>query len=108
MKVRLYHDERQSAKEAPDAWAIYCPYPRKYQRLTGIKGVFLGCKPTVGGLIRCCWDSIEVGQRVNLGRRMALSSTPEAFQVIFHQIESVYQNALKEDTLEAWGKFHRV
>ena len=39
MKVRLYHDERVSAKDAPDAWSIYCPYPKKYQRVTGIKGV---------------------------------------------------------------------
>lgn len=36
MKVRLYHDERVSAKDAPDAWSIYCPYPKKYQRVTGI------------------------------------------------------------------------
>lgn len=46
MKVRLYHAERVSAKDAPDAWSIYCPYPKKYQRVTGIKGVYLGCKPT--------------------------------------------------------------
>ena len=69
MKVRLYHDERVSAKDAPDAWSIYCPYPKKYQRVTGIKGVYLGCKPTDGGLIRCCWESMEVGQRINLGKR---------------------------------------
>lgn len=44
MKVCLYHDERVSAKDAPDAWSIYCPYPEKYQRVTGIKGIYLGCK----------------------------------------------------------------
>lgn len=49
MKVRLYHDGRVSAKDAPDAWSIYCPYPKKYQRVTGIKGVYLGCKPTDEG-----------------------------------------------------------
>ena len=52
MKVRLYHDERVSAKDTPDAWSIYCPYPKKYQRVTGIKGVYLGCKPTDEGMIR--------------------------------------------------------
>lgn len=79
MKVRLYHDERVSAKDAPDAWSIYCPYPKKYQRATGIKGVYLGCKPTDEGMIRCCWKFMEVGQKVSLGKRMALSSTPKAF-----------------------------
>lgn len=71
MKVRLYHDERVSAKDAPDAWSIYCPYPKKYQRVTGIKGVYLGCKPTDEGMIRCCCESMEVGQKVSLGKRMA-------------------------------------
>ena len=108
MKVRLYHDERVSAKDAPDSWSIYCPYPKKYQRVTGIKGVYLGCKPIDGGLIRCCWESMEVGQKVSLGKRMALSSTPKAFQVAFRKIECVYQHACQVDTLEAWGKFQRV
>ena len=108
MKVRLYHDERGSAKDAPDAWSIYCPYPNKYQRVTGIKGVYLGCKPTDEGMIRCCWESMEVGQKVSLGKRMVLSSTPKAFQVAFRKIERVYQHACKVDTLEAWGKFQRV
>ena len=98
MKVRLYHDERVSAKDAPDAWSIYCPYPMKYQRVTGLKGVYLGCKPTDEGMIRCCWDSMEVGQKVSLGKRVALSSTPKAFQVAFRKIERVYQNACKVDT----------
>ncbi len=106
MKVRLYHDERLSAKNALDAWSIYCPYPRKYQKITGVKGIFLGCSPTVGGLIRCCWDSISVGQKVYLGRRKGLSCMPKDFQDVFHQIENAYQNALKKDTLEAWKKFN--
>jgi len=104
----LYHDEKVSAKDAPDAWSIYCPYPKKYQRVTGIKGVYLGCKPTDEGMIRCCWESMEVGQKVSLGKRMALSSTPKAFQVAFRKIERVYLHACKVDTLEAWGKFQRV
>lgn len=108
MKVRLYHDERVGAKAAPDAWSIYCPYSLKYQKVTGIKGVYLGCKPTDEGMIRCCWESIEVGQRINLGKRVDVSSTPMAIQVAFHNIESVYQNACKVDTLEAWGKFQKV
>lgn len=33
MKVRLYHDERVSAKDAPDAWSIYCPYPKSIRGL---------------------------------------------------------------------------
>lgn len=108
MKVRLYHNERVSAKDTPDAWSIYCPYPKKYQRVTGIKGVYLGCKPTDEGMIRCCWESMEVGQKVCLGKRMALSSTPKAFQVAFRKIERVYLHACQVDTLEAWGKFQRV
>lgn len=93
MKVRLYHDERVSAKDAPDAWSIYCPYPKKYQRVTGIKGVYLGCKPTDEGMIRCCWESMEVGQKVSLGKRVDVSSTPMAIQITFHRIECVYQHA---------------
>lgn len=51
---------------------------------------------------------MEVGQKVSLGKRMALSSTPKAFQVAFRKIERVYLHACKVDTLEAWGKFQRV
>lgn len=108
MKVRLYHDERQSAKDAPDAWSIYCPYPLKLRKVTGIKGVWLGCKPTEDGMIRCTWESHEIGKEVYLGRRKALSTTPRAFQRIFRKIERVYQDACKKDTLQAWGKFHRI
>ena len=106
--MQITHSERKKDKEAVDSWSIYCPYPKKYQRVTGIKGVYLGCKPTDGGLIRCCWESMEVGQKVSLGKRMALSSTPKAFQVAFRKIERVYLHACKVDTLEAWGKFQRV
>lgn len=60
------------------------------------------------GMIRCCLESMEVGQKVSLGKPMALSSTPKAFQVAFRKIERVYQHACQVDTLEAWGKFQRV
>lgn len=60
------------------------------------------------GMIRCCLESMEVGQKVSLGKRMALSSTPKDFQVAFRKIECVYQHACQVDTLEAWGKFQRV
>lgn len=56
----------------------------------------------------CCWESIEVGQRINLGKRVDVSSTPMAIQITFHRIECVYQHACQVDTLEAWGKFQRV
>ena len=108
MKVRLYHDERVSAKDAPDAWSIYCPYPKKYQRVTGIKGVYLGCKPTAHLPSLCGGASMGVGQRINLGKRVDVSSTPMAIQITFHRIECVYQHACQVDTLEAWGKFQRV
>lgn len=49
-----------------------------------------------------------MGQRINLGKRVDVSSTPIAIQVAFHNIERVYLNACKVDTLEAWGKFQRV
>lgn len=49
-----------------------------------------------------------MGQKVSFGKRMALSSTPKAFQVAFRKIECVYQHACKVDTLEACGKFQRV
>lgn len=65
MKVRLYHDERVSAKDAPDAWSIYFPYPKKYQRVTGIKGVYLGCKPT---------DEVVVGNPWKWGRKSVWES----------------------------------
>ena len=87
---------------------VWSPHARKMRRVTGIKGVYLGCKPTDGGLIRSCWESMEVGQRINLGKRVDVSSTPIAIQVAFHNIERVYLNACKVDTLEAWGKFQRV
>lgn len=60
------------------------------------------------GMICCCLESMEVGQKVSLGKRMALSSTPKDFQVAFRKIERVYQHACQVDTLEAWGKFQRV
>lgn len=108
MKVRLYHDERLSAKGAPDAWSIYCPYPLRIRKVTGVKGVYLGCKPTVDGMIRCTWESHEIGEKVYLGRRIALSTTPKAFQCIFRKIDRVYQDACRKDTLQAWDKFHRM
>lgn len=40
---------------------------------------------------------------MNLGRWMALSNTPEAFQGIFYPKENMYLNALKESTLEGMG-----
>lgn len=49
-----------------------------------------------------------MGQRINLGKRVDVSSTPIGIQVAFHNIERVYMNACKVDTLEAWGKFQRV
>lgn len=49
-----------------------------------------------------------MGQRINLGKRVDVSSTPMAIQITFHRIECVYQHACKVDTLEAWGKFQRV
>ena len=49
-----------------DAWSIYCPYPKKYRISTSIKGVFLGCKPTENGMVRCCWTEDEVGNKVYL------------------------------------------
>lgn len=78
--------------------------------LRSIRGLRVSrvCKPTDEGMIRCCWESMEVGQKVSLGKRMALSSTPKAFQVAFRKIERVYLHACKVDTLEAWGKFQRV
>ena len=66
MKIRLYHSERKKDKEAVDAWSIYCPYPKKYRISTSIKGVFLGCKPTENGMVRCCWTEDEVGNKVYL------------------------------------------
>ena len=84
MKIRLYHSERKKDKEAVDAWSIYCPYPKKYRISTSIKGVFLGCKPTENGMVRCCWTEDEVGNKVYLGKRIDVSSTPKAFQAIFN------------------------
>lgn len=107
MIVKLYHDERKINKDAVDSWSIYCPYPKKYRKTTGIKGVFLECTPTEEGMIRCCWMEDEVGKKIYLGKRVDVSSTPKAFQVAFHSIESAYQKACKEDTEEAWQAFAR-
>lgn len=92
MKVRLYHDERVSAKDAPDAWSIYCPYPKKYQRVTGIKGVYLGCKPTDEGMIRCCWESMEVGAESQFGKAYGFIQYAKGFSSCFSQ-NRVYLSA---------------
>lgn len=91
-----------------DAWSIYCPYPKKYRISTSIKGVFLGCKPTENGMIRCCWTEDQVGNKVYLGKRIDVSSTPKAFQAIFNHIARVFNNACEKDTKEAWDEFAKV
>lgn len=108
MKIRLYHSEIKKDKEAVDAWSIYCPYPKKYRIPTSIKGVFLGCKPTENGMVRCCWTEDEVGNKVYLGNRIDVSSTPKAFQAIFNHIARVFKNACEKDTKEAWDEFAKV
>lgn len=107
MEIRLYHSERKKDKEAVDSWSIYCPYPKKYRISTGIKGGFLGCKPTENGMIRCCWAEDEVGKKVFLGKRIEVSSTPKAFQAIFNHIARVFKYAYEKDTEEAWQAFAR-
>lgn len=108
MIIKLYHDERTGHKDAMDSWSIYCPYPKKYRKNTGIKGVFLGCMPTEDGMIRCCWMEDEVGKKVFLGKRIDVSSTSKAFQAIFHDIASLFNKACKENTEEAWRAFARI
>ena len=75
MEIKLYHDQRRKHRDAADSWSIYCPYPMKYRAATGIKGVFLGCKPTEEGMVRCCWMEDEIGKNIYLGKRIAVSST---------------------------------
>lgn len=70
MEIKLYHDQRRKHRDAADSWSIYCPYPMKYRAATGIKGVFLGCKPTEEGMVRCCWMEDEIGKNIYLGKRI--------------------------------------
>lgn len=108
MEIKLYHDQRRKHRDAADSWSIYCPYSMKYRAATGIKGVFLGCKPTEEGMVRCCWMEDEIGKNIYLGKRIAVSSTSKAFQAIFKHIGKVFNKACKEDTKEAWQAFANV
>lgn len=108
MKARLYHDERVSERDADDSWSIYLPLPKKMRKKTGLKGVFLGCKPTVYGMIRCTWEEDKIERSVFLGKRIDTCTTPKAFQKMFKDIESTFQNACVQDTPQAWNTFYEI
>lgn len=80
MKAKLYHDERVSEREADDSWSIYLPLPKKMRKKTGLKGYFLGCKPTEYGMIRCTWEEDKIEKSAYLGKRIDPSTTPKLFK----------------------------
>ncbi len=103
MKARLYHDIRKANCDAVDAWTMYFPCPKHIVKSEGVKGVFLGCKPTDTGMIRCCWENHMVGNDMYFGKRVKVEETSIAFQEIFKHFEMRWNQALHEDTAEAWG-----
>ena len=108
MKLRLYHDTRKENSDALDAWSLYFPYSKKMREDTGIFGIFLSCKPTEDGMIRCGWnnDDCNYPGRPFLGERVNISDTPKAFQKIADNFQKLWNDVVTYGSREAWRKFN--
>lgn len=107
MKARLYHDTRKSVCDCVDAWSMYFPYPKWLcKQEDGVRGCFLGCRPTEDGMDRCTWEYDEPDKRLYLGKRVDISTTPKAFQEIFRHYEKLWNDAITQNTEEAWDKWN--
>lgn len=107
MKARLYHDTRKKFCGYVDAWSIYFPYPKWLrEQEDGVRGCFLGCRPTDDGMDRCTWEYDEPDKPLYLGKRVDISTTPKAFQKIFKHYEKLWNDAITKNTEEAWNKWN--
>lgn len=106
MKARLYHDTRKKYRDCIDSWSMYFPYPKRMRKQEKAFGVYLGCKPTDDGMIRCTWEYDKMEMRPYLGKRVDVNTTPKEFQKLFKMYEKLWNNAIIKNTDKAWKKWN--
>lgn len=94
-----------------DRYTLVYRVPKPYQT-DGCIMLILGCSPSIdGGFIRCCWDCVEKGQTLyghfRLGKKVKLESMPKGFIKAVNAMSKVYNQALNENTKDAWNKWER-
>lgn len=109
VKARIY-DSGKKYESYPDRYAILYMIPKEY-RNNGLKGIYLGCRPTEDGMIRCTWEEVKtsdrIGVTVNLGKRIPIEHLPAGFRHIVRKMDRVYNRALNENTEQAWAEWYR-
>ena len=97
MKARLYHDTRKNVCDCVDAWSMYFPYPKWLRKQEGgVRGCFF----------KCTWEEDKPDKHLFLGKRVDVLTTSKAFQKIFKHYEKLWNDAITQDTAEAWNKWY--
>jgi hypothetical protein len=110
VQPRIY-DAGKKFEGYADRYSIFFPLPKKYRKdtISKVRGVFLGCKPSVDGMIRCTWEDVKdvdyIGVNLKLGKRVKLESFPKPFQEIINKMTMLYNKALNENTEKAWQEW---
>lgn len=107
MKARLYRATGE-ARNFIDGYTLYFPYPKWYLKEFGhnSRGTFLGCSPASDGtMIRCCWGEMEPQYTFEgFGRKVKISSMPEAFQKEVARMQALWDEACKTRNFDRWNR----
>lgn len=104
-QVKLY-DSGKQYKGYPDRYTLYFPYPQWLKDNDNYEGTFLGCSPSYDGrMTRCIFDMVEIGENVNFGKEIPLSSMPQGFQDAANELISKWYDALKYDDDKHWEEW---
>lgn len=107
MKARLYRATGE-ARNFIDGYTLYFPYPKWYLEEFGYKsrGTFLACSPALDGTIyRCYWGEMEPQYTfAGLGRKVKISSMPEAFQKEVARMQALWDEACKTRNFDRWNE----
>ena len=103
--LRVY----DSKVEVADRYCLYVPTPRNKVKEWGNMGIYLPFNFNIDNktIIRFAWGECVNGvASMNLGRKMKIDTLPKFVREWIKKNETLYNRALKEDTLDAWNDWN--